>query len=190
MPAVSTKPVTIAEFDKLDLPEDRKWELHNGEVVEMSFPHLIHKLLQQRISDLLEEAFPKAAVLEGYPFQIEETNDKRSADVGLTSQERLRSSLETGALIGAPEVVVEVLSPSNSLVKLKQDRRLCFNYGTLVYLIVDSSDNTIEVYLNPDKADSVLQARDNLELSLFGERKTIPVARIFAGITLPEAAER
>src|ERR1700761_549753 len=99
MGAVSAKPVTIEAFDKLNLPEDRQWELRNGEIVEMSFPDLFHRDLQLRLAFLLQKAFPNAHVLVEYPFQIEETNDKRSADVGLTSQERRRASLAQRALI-------------------------------------------------------------------------------------------
>jgi Uma2 family endonuclease len=183
MGGIATKPLTIAEFDKLDLPADRKWELHNGELVEMSFPAIVHKCLQQRTSDLLRQAFPDAHVLEEYPFQIEETNDKRSADVGMTTKERRRAALAKGVLVGAPELVVEVLSPSNTVEELKRLRRLCFAHGTLVFLTLDPDDNTVEVHLTADRQDCVLGVADTLQLALFGEQKTIAVAEIFRGIT-------
>jgi len=187
MSGIATKPMTIAEFDKLDLPNDRKWELHNGELVEMAFPAVIHKRLQRRSSNLLELAYPAADVLEEYPYQIEETNDKRSADVGMTTKERGRAANEKGALVGAPELVVEVLSPSNTVPELKRLRRLCFAHGTLVFLTLDPDDNTVEVHLTPGKPDCVLGIQDTLQLALFGEQKTIPVAAIFRGITLAES---
>jgi Uma2 family endonuclease len=183
--AVSTTPITIEEFDKLDLPEDREWELRHGEVVEMSFPDLYHRDLQLRLAVLLQQAFPNAHVLVEYPFQIEETSDKRSADVALTSLERLQASRAKRALIGAPELVVEVLSPSNSLTELKRDRRVFFSHGMLLYLILDPEDNTIEVFRKGEKSPQVLTIEENLQLSLFGETQTIPVRAIFTGITLP-----
>jgi len=187
MSGIATKPMTIAEFDKLDLPNDRKWELHNGELVEMAFPAIVHKCLQQRSSDLLRQAFPGAHVLEEYPFEIEETNDKRSADVGMTTKERWRAALKKGVLVGPPELVVEVLSPSNTVPDLKRLRRLCFEHGTIVFLTLDPDDNTVEVHLAPGKPDCVLGVQDALQLALFGEQKTIPVVEIFRGITLPES---
>jgi len=54
MATVLTQPITVAEFDKLNLPNDRNWELRNGVVVELSFANLIHKLLQHRIFELLK----------------------------------------------------------------------------------------------------------------------------------------
>lgn len=187
MSGIATKPLTIAEFDKLELPADRKWELHNGELVEMSFPAVIHKCLQQRTSDLLRQAFPDAHVLEEYPYQIEETNDKRSADVGMTTRERGRAALLKGVLVGAQELVVEVLSPSNTVEELKRLRRLCFAHGTLIFLTLDPDDNTVEMHSTPSKPDSVLGVEDTLLLALFGDQKTIPVAEIFRGITIAES---
>jgi len=185
---IGTKPITVEDFKKLDLPEDREWELQNGEVVEMSLPKLVHRRLQHRIQKLCKQAFPDAAVLTEYPFEVQSSNDLRSADVGVTTKQRAFASTEKGALIGAPELVVEVLSPSNSVYNMKRYRRLCFENGTQVFLLVDPDDNTVEVHLHADKQDRVLRPGEVLTLCLFGEQKTIPVAAIFAGITLPSGA--
>jgi Uma2 family endonuclease len=56
-----------------------------------------------------------------------------------------------------------------------------------VFLLVDPEDNTVEVYLEPGKADSVLRPGETLRLSLFGTEAEIPVSAIFSGITLSES---
>lgn len=137
MGPTSTRPITIEEFDKLDLPRSHNWELRNGEVVELSFPSWVHKLLQRRIARLLNQAFPGVEVLEEMPLQVEATNDKRSADVGATTQERSQTAAAAKALVGAPELVAEVISPSNTASELKQYRRVCFANGTTIFLLVD-----------------------------------------------------
>lgn len=187
MGAVTSKPLTIAEFDKLDLPEDRHWELHNGELVEVPFPTLVHKHLQQRITDLLRSLFPTHDVLEEYPFQIEASKEKRSADVGLTTRERLQASLKSGILIGSPELVVEVLSPSNGILELKGYRRLCLEHGTLAFWIVDPEDNTVEVHLKDGRSGQVYEAGQEVPVALFGAQKIIAVTAVFSGITTPAA---
>ena len=185
MGTVATKPITIEEFDKLRLAEDRIWELHGGEIVEVPFAKFMHIELQIRLLDLLRKAYPQAYVLMEFPFQIEETNDKRSADVGMTTKERAQASAEQGILSGAPELLAEVLSPSNSMADMRRDRRVFFAHGTMVYLVIDPNDSTIEVYRKQEKSTPTLTIEDQLALSLFGEEKTIPVAAIFAGITAP-----
>ncbi len=190
MGAVSTRPITIEEFDKLDLPKDRDWELQNGEIIEVSFASWIHNELQHRVRDLLIQVFPLAIVMIELGFQIESTNDKRRADVGTTSKERRQRAATDRILYGAPELVVEVLSPSNTVLELKQYQRLCFQHGTRIFLTLDPVDNTVEVHLEGGKAGSVLRVGDTLQLSLFGTEAAIPVAAIFTGITLPETAEQ
>jgi Uma2 family endonuclease len=138
-------------------------------------------------SDLLEQAFRDSDVLEEYPFRVEKTNDMRSADIGMTTGERGRRATETGILDGPPDLVVEVLSPSNSVTNLKQYRRLCFEHGTQIFLTVDPEDSTVEVHLQAERPDAILKPGDDLTLSLFGQQKTIPISAIFAGITSPEA---
>lgn len=187
MGGIATHPVTIAEFDKLRLPEDRKWELRGGEVVEVPLARLIHRRLQLRLADLLRQAFPQADVLVEYPFQIEQTNDERSADVAMTTNERARACAERGILSGPPELVAEVLSPSNSMADMRRDRRVFFAHGTLVYLVIDPNDSTVEVYLKQEKSARILTVEDPSTLFLFGEEKTIPVAAIFTGITAAES---
>jgi hypothetical protein len=63
---VGTSPITIYEFDKLRLTEDRSWELRGEKVVEVPFARLVHKRLQLRMTDLLRHS--NADVLPQYPF--------------------------------------------------------------------------------------------------------------------------
>ena len=180
---ILTRPLTIEEFEKLDLPEDREWELHNGELVGVTFPALIHRRLQQRLVDIFRPLFPHAEVLTEFPFQIRERLDVRSADVGVASPERFRR--EDRILTGAPDLVVEVLSPSNSLPKLKQYRRVCFESGTSVFWVVDPDDNTVDVYLREQKLHRVWELGEEIPVSLFGRQVSVSVDGIFQGITQP-----
>jgi len=97
----TTSLLTIVEFDKLDVPQGRLWELHNGELVEMTFRSLDHKYIQDRLADIFKPLFPNAKVLTEYPFQVSETQDKRSADVGVVELARAEEGRKGGILIGA-----------------------------------------------------------------------------------------
>jgi Uma2 family endonuclease len=113
--------MTIAEFDALPEREDGiKFELHEGEVVEVTFPNTIHIDLQDRLKELLKPLANKGRVFTELPFQISTKSrpTKRCADVGCVDQDRWREALGTPVLEGAPELVVEVLSPSSSASEL------------------------------------------------------------------------
>lgn len=176
-----TKPLTIEEFERLDLPEDREWELHGGELVGVTLPALIHRRLQQRLVEILQSQFPDAEVLMEYPFEIKERLELRSADVGVASPSRVPSAGEK-RMNGAPDMVVEVLSPSNSLPKLKLYRKLCFESGTAVFWVVDPDDATVEVYLKDQKLHRVWELGEQIPVSLFGREVTVSVDEIFRGI--------
>jgi Uma2 family endonuclease len=175
MSTAITTPVTVEQFMSLDLPEGREWELHDGEIVEIGEPSLNHRELQRRILHLLERLFPNAEVLIELPFQG--GNSFRSADVGLTSRDR--RSKATKVLEGAPELVVEVLSPSNTVKALKEYRRHCFDYGTQVFLTVDSDDRTVQVHLKGETDGRTYGAGEQISIELFGATITIDVAEIF-----------
>ena len=172
-----TEPMTIEQFDKADLPEN--YELHNGEPVETSQPEVNHRFRQNRILHLLEKAFPGANVVIEYTFVVESTNDKRSADVGMTTRERAREAKARGALVGSPELVVEVMSPSNTHPRLRAYRRLCFESGTLAFWTVASDDQTVEVQIKGENTIRIWSLGEEIPVELWGETKRIPVSAIF-----------
>jgi Uma2 family endonuclease len=47
--------ITVAQYRKLQDPDGSKYELHNGEVVLVSFARRKHHLMQRRFVKLLEE---------------------------------------------------------------------------------------------------------------------------------------
>jgi Uma2 family endonuclease len=62
----------------------------------------------------------------------------------------------------APDVAVEVLSPSNTRREMERKRREYFEAGTQVVWIVDPDKRTIEVYTAPEKFTELHEA-DTLE---------------------------
>jgi Uma2 family endonuclease len=183
MGAITTKPLTIEEFDKLDLPDDRQWELHNGEVVDMGQPTFIHRDLQNVLKEILDPLFPGHRVMIECPFKVESTNDERSADVAVVEKARAQRAREKNILDGTPELVIEVLSPSNSATEMIKYRRLCFANQTLAFWLVDSDNSAVEVSLK-GQPTVTYELSDSIPISLFGVQASIPVRDIFAGITL------
>ncbi len=182
MATTTANTLTIAEFDKLDLPKDRDWELHEGELVEVTFPTIKHKKLQARVTEMMKVLFPDCLVMIEFPFQLMNSNDKRSADVAVIDGARDKIADQQGILNGTPDMVIEVLSPSNSLTEMRRYRQLCLRHDTQVFWIVDPKDNSVEVYLK-DGTSAVYESGATVPLSLLGFKTTIAVDAIFAGIT-------
>lgn len=149
MSAITTPALmSIAEFDALPDEDEPEYELHEGELVEVTFPIFIHGELQERMHALLGALLGNWGIVRTeMAFQISRTarQTKRRADVGFVRHERAQQALKVGVLEGAPDLVVEVLSPSNSASKLNRYARLCLANGTEEFWIVDYDTKTIRV---------------------------------------------
>ncbi len=183
--------VTIEEFDRFVADqlgtnqEDREFELFEGEILEVTFPVWMHICLQQRIGELLAAAVvDRGKVLVEVPFQISATprQVKRRADVAFVSLQRSENAMSTGKLEGAPDMVIEVLSPSNTASRMYRLERLCMNNGCQEFWTVDPDDQTIRVVRGG--ATTVYERADSIPLPMFGA-DPIPVERVFEGIVNP-----
>ncbi|MBC8167311.1 MAG: Uma2 family endonuclease [Bryobacteraceae bacterium] len=140
-------PVTIEEFDRLEWPEDTEYELFEGEVLEVSHPALSHRLIQERLRDLLNETSGTKTVHMELAWQITATppQTKRSADVAVLSPDRLRDAIRRKVIDGPPDLVVEILSPSNSGSSLNRLEKLCLANGSIEFWTVDPETRTIRI---------------------------------------------
>src|SRR5262245_2733645 len=126
--------ITVAQFR--ELPEDGEYcyELHHGEVFPMTVPKLGHSKLQLRLMRLLTpflQSFAEATMEFGYRPLAE--FELRVADVAAVSRKRWDEADPHDNLYGAPELVIEVTSPSNRRTKLSELATLCLANGTLQF---------------------------------------------------------
>jgi Uma2 family endonuclease len=65
----------------------------------------------------------------------------------------------------APELVVEVLSPSNSVIELNRYARLCLANGAQEFWSVDYESRSVRVQ-RKDKLDRKYEIGDTIEISI------------------------
>jgi Uma2 family endonuclease len=108
--------MTVEEFRKL--PEDRGpvyHELRHGELVAVARPKFKRHLIQSRLRDLLKALAPHGAFVEyEVAFRAVPEHELRVADVAFISPERVAQIDLDDNLHGAPDLVMEILSPSNT----------------------------------------------------------------------------
>jgi Uma2 family endonuclease len=147
--STTTTAMTIAEFDALPDDPEHEYELHEGKLVEVTFPIFRHGELQERLHNLLSGVIPPAAgivrVEMGFQIQSTARPTKRRADVAFLSQARADAACSMGIVIGAPELVVEVLSPSNTASQVNRYARLCLANGAEEFWTVDPDTATLSV---------------------------------------------
>lgn len=107
--------------------ESDRW----GNIVMSPPPRSRHAEYQGRIAILLHERLAGGLVLTECPIQTEE--GVKAADAAWVSHERRASRPNDPVYLIAPEICVEVLSPSNAEEEMHERRRLFFEKGALEY---------------------------------------------------------
>ena len=147
MTATATALLTFAEFEQLPDPTNGdRLELHHGEVISVPPPILRHWRIERRLMLHLQNAFGDAGeVGMEAGFRTPGGRNYRIADVAFVTKARLAASSDDGYLESAPELVVEVLSPSNSASEMLDREQLCLENGTLEFWVVDPTRRQVRV---------------------------------------------
>ena len=171
--------ITVEEFREMPDIGEPAYELHHGEVVAVTRPKKGHSELQHRFLMLLGpklQAFGAVRVEFAYrPFP---EFDLRAADVAAISHQRFEQVDPEDNLHGAPELVIEVKSPSNTRVQLKEMVSLCLNRGAIQCWIVDPRRKSVTV-MHPDGSALAYTAGEAIPLDVF-ESDSLSVDEIFA----------
>lgn len=162
------------------MPEDDGFvhELHNGQVVTMSRPKKRHFALQRRLRKLVEPRLHGFEVEIEFAFRAVPEFELRSADGAAVRSERDAATDPFDNLRGAPELVIEVPSPSTRIGKLHEYAQLCLANGCEEFWVVHADERTITV-LRRDGARRVYRSGESVPLDAFGGG-AVSVDEVFA----------
>jgi Uma2 family endonuclease len=138
--------MSFEEFEQLPDSDWMRQELHNGELIEVPPPVQGHKMIERRLRGLLETAARGAGIAETeMGFRPVIGNEYLIADVVFISREIWEAIPRDGYMVGAPELVIEVRSPSNRTPKMRERRKICLENGCIEFWMVDSKTREVEV---------------------------------------------
>lgn len=170
--------ITVQQFRLM--PDDgRAYELHHGEVVTVTRPKAKHYHLQRLFVRLLENrlaGFGQTGT--EFPYRPVAEFDLRVADVAVVSHLRYDRIDPEDNLHGAPELVIEIKSPSNTDRQLRGLASLALANGCLEFWIVDTDDASVTV-IHRDGSSLRMHAPESIPLAAFGG-DPLPVTGIFA----------
>lgn len=180
---VPKPPESIAEY--LAMPEGAPYyQFINGEAIEMPAPILLH---QQIITNLtiyvgLFIKQHKLGILYPAPIDVYFTEtDYFQPDLVFVSNERSEILENRKNIKGAPDLVVEVLSPSTGYYDLSHKKTVYEQEGVREYWLVYPNELRIEVLQNTDDGFILLnQARKTgVVRSAVLEGFSLDIAEIF-----------
>jgi len=167
---MSVKPrVTAEELWRLGEGDVRR-ELVNGEVIEMPPVGGMHGDVAGRAFRRLAEHVDRhgggkvvvgeVGFILNLPYDPERV---RAPDIAFISTARLpEGQLPRGFVRGAPDLVVEVLSPSDSPTDLQQKMRDWLEGGVRLVWLIAPEAKTVTVY-RPDGSARLLRERESLD---------------------------
>jgi len=164
----TTRLMTFAEFEQLPDPQFGRYELRHGEPVIVAPPKLKHSTVQRRLRRLLETAAGETGIVDSeFGFKPLPEREYRIADVVFISQQRWQGIDLNGYFQGAPELVAEILSPSNTTKEMLDKGKLCLENGSREFWVVDLERRLVEVS-TPDGRTITYAAGQQIPL-FFGE---------------------
>ena len=140
----------VGYTDLVNMPEDgRRYEIHGGELVVVPAPRLRHQLVAGRICRLLEDyAATSGGIAVIAPFDIVfDEHDVVQPDVVFFRAERAHLLDPDAVTRAAPDIAVEVLSPSTAVIDRGRKMHLFARYGVPEYWIVDPVLRRIEIHV-------------------------------------------
>ena len=166
------------------LPEDRnQYELFDGELVITPWPNVGHQRIVGRLCTQLlayVEAHSLGLLLIAPLDTIFDPYTVLQPDILFVSRERIPGVVKE-RIEGAPDLVVEVLSPRTVEKDRRRKRAVYSQFGVREYWIVDPEAQTIELYtreggkLRPTRMFSSGEAVESLLFPALG----LPVASVF-----------
>lgn len=155
--------IHIDEYARL--PDDgTRTELVRGRVVREPQPGYEHGRIQVRIAEILRRHIRERGlemVCVGNIGVIVSEATVRGPDVAVIRSERLPSPRHTGFLDGAPDLAIEIVSPSNTASQIQEKVAEYFSAGSRAVWVVYPERRTIAVHASA-RAATFLREDDPL----------------------------
>ncbi len=156
----------ITAFDQLDLNEvysyadyltwkfKERVELFKGKILAMSpAPSRQHQVISLNLSFELQKYLQRSPCQVFYaPFDVRLQRQKENTEVHTVVQPDIcvvcdATKLDDKGCVGAPELVIEILSPGNSRKEMNQKFSLYEEAGVLEYWLVQPLDECLFQYI-------------------------------------------
>jgi len=178
---------TYADYKAWELAEGERFELINGEAYAMSAPNTRHQeILGEIFSQFHNYLRGKPCKVYPAPFDVrlyyeeDESDDTVvQPDITVICDENKRGY---EGCRGAPDLVIEILSPSNTAIEMERKLKLYQDAGVREYWVVDPENNGITAYQFQKGAIQTYTYKKNntVPVAIFPDLN-ITLEQVFAG---------
>ena len=135
----------------LNLPDDgKRYEVIDGELVMVADPYTIHQTVSGNLEYELRTFIKKHKLGKIFDAPTDVVLNEYNVvqpDILFIARDRLDIITEKN-ISGAPDLIVEILSPSTAYYALLEKKELYEKFGVKEYWIVDPKKQRVEVFQN------------------------------------------
>ncbi len=148
--------LTAEQFDNYPFEEDKRYELDEGELIEMTRPAYKHNRVMSTLHLELGIYFRQSRtgeVLLSENLYALSPNTRRAPDLAIILGNRY-AELEKATVIPIiPEIAIEILSPSETPRTIHRKLKQYFAAGVKEVWIINPEDRTTEIWTGPHLPD-------------------------------------
>ena len=177
-----TKLITADEL--IQMPDDgNRYELVRGKLIRTALPGLVHGRLVGHLAGHLgnyveSEDLGIAVAVTGY-LLASDPDTVRAPDASFISRERLDEIGETdGYWPGAPDLVVEVISPNDRYTEVEAKVAEWLAAGARMVIVVNPRRRSVRVHRSPTDVDDLVEG-DSIEGGDVVPGWSMPVSGLF-----------
>jgi Uma2 family endonuclease len=157
---------TYADYKEWELDEGERFEIIYGEAYAMSAPNTQHQEILGAIFNLFYN-YLRGKPCKVYPspfdvrlfYRADESDDTVvQPDITVICDEKKRGY---EGCRGAPDLVIEILSPSNTAIEMERKLKLYMEAGVREYWVVDPENKGLMVYQFRNKSIAAASYKNN-----------------------------
>jgi|SRR6185437_11014000 len=173
--------LTAEEFDNYPFEEDKRYELDEGEMIEMTRPAYDHNRIVINLTFFLQVYFrsnQSGETLNSENLFALSPATRRSPDISVILGNRRKELRGAKVISIIPDIAVEVLSPSETPRMIHRKLTQYFEAGIKQVWIIDQPSRTVEIWNGPALPDRALGEDELLQSALLPDFQ-VEVAELF-----------
>jgi Uma2 family endonuclease len=148
---------TYADYKDWELAVGERYELVYGEAFAMAGPNTRHQaILRELFGQFYNYLRGKPCQVFVSPYDVRLFYEEDESDDTVVQPDIMvvcdKNKIGPEGCRGAPDLVIEILSPSNTAIEMERKFSLYQEAGVLEYWIVDSKNNILRVHCFRDYA--------------------------------------
>ena len=174
--------LTAEEFDNYPFEEDKRYELDEGELIEMTRPAYKHNRVLARLMARLFiffESHPIGEMLISENLYALSQATRLAPDMAIILGNHSAELSDAKVIDIIPDIAAEVLSPSEYPKRIHRKLVQYFKAGVKEVWLTDPEARAVEIFTGPTLPETALEGDDALTSPLLPEFK-LPLTDLFA----------